>query len=67
MKLYSMLCGSLDGRGVWERRDTSVYMVGSLCGSLETIKALFTNYIFMQNKSLNKLTKRICLSFIDTY
>ena len=67
MKLYSMLCGSLDGRGVWERRDTSVYTAGSLCGSPETIKALFTNYIFMQNKSLNKLTKRICLSFIDTY
>ena len=26
MELYSMLCGSLDGRGIWGRMDTCVRM-----------------------------------------
>ena len=34
MELCSMLCGSLDGRGVWGRMDTCMYMSfpGSLAG-----------------------------------
>ena len=36
MELCSMLCGSLDGRGVWGRMDTCVCMTESLCCSPET-------------------------------
>ena len=35
-----MLCGSLDGREVWRRMDTSVYMAESLCCPPETITIL---------------------------
>ena len=35
-ELCSMLCGSLDGRGVWGRVDTGIYMAESL-GSCHTI------------------------------
>ena len=35
--LCSVLCDSLDGRGVWGRMDTRVFMAESLCGSPETI------------------------------
>ena len=30
IRLFSMLCGSLDGRGVWGRMDTHIYMAESL-------------------------------------
>ena len=48
--LCSMLCGSLDGRGVWGRMDTSVCMAESLCCSPETITTLLTGYTPIQNK-----------------
>ena len=35
--LCSVLCGSLDGRGVWRRMDTCICMAESLCCSPETI------------------------------
>ena len=38
---YSVLCGSLDGRGVWGRMDTCICMAESLRCSPETITALF--------------------------
>ena len=39
------LCGSLDGRRVWERMDTSVDMAESLGCSPETITTLLIGYI----------------------
>ena len=36
MELCSMLCGSLNGKGVWERMDTCIYMVKSFCCPPET-------------------------------
>jgi len=40
MELCSMLCGSLDGRGVWGRMDTWIRMAESLHYSPETITFL---------------------------
>ena len=39
-----MLCGSLDGRGVWGKRDSCICMAESLCCSPETTTALFIGY-----------------------
>ena len=41
-ELCSMLCGSLDSRGVWRRTDTCICMAESLHCSPETITALLT-------------------------
>ena len=57
MELYSMLCGSLDGRGVWGRMDTCVWMAESLHYSLETITTLLISYTAIQNKKLEKKEK----------
>ena len=43
-ELCSMLCGSLDGRGVWGRMDTCICMAESLCCAPETITTLFIGY-----------------------
>ena len=40
----SVLCGSLDGRGVWGRSDTCICMAESLRCSPETITTSFTGY-----------------------
>ena len=48
-KLCSMLCGSLDGRGVWRRMDTCTCMA-EFCSSLETVTALLMGYTAIQNK-----------------
>ena len=40
LEFCSMLHGSLDGRGVWGRRDTCMCMAESLGCSLETITTL---------------------------
>ena len=45
MELCSMLCGSLDGRGVWERLDTRICMAESVHCSSETITTLLINTI----------------------
>ena len=50
MELCSMLCGSLDGRGVWGRMDACVWMTGSLCCSPETIAILFVNRLYSNTK-----------------
>ena len=34
---FSVLCGSLDGRGVWRRMDTCICVAESLCHPPETI------------------------------
>ena len=49
-KLCSVLCGSLDGRGVWRRMDTCICMAESLCCSLETVTTLLIGYTPIQNK-----------------
>ena len=49
-----MLCGSLDGSGVWGRMDTCVCMAESLHCSLETVTTLLISYTQVQNKKLNK-------------
>ena len=52
-----MSCGSLDGRGVWGRMDTRIYMAGSLRSSPETITALLIGYTPIQNKKFFKKKK----------
>ena len=53
-ELCLMLCGSLDGRGVWGRVDTCVSMAESLCCAPETIMTLLIGYIPVQNKKFKK-------------
>ena len=50
MKLYSILCGSLDGKGVWGRMDTCICMAKSLLRSPETITILLIGYTQIQKK-----------------
>jgi hypothetical protein len=56
MELYSMLCGSLDGRGVWQRMDTCIYVClkDTLHCSPETITTLLIGSIPIQNKKFKK-------------
>ena len=49
-ELCSVLCGSLDGRGVWGRMHTCMCMAESLCCSPETITTLLIGYTPIQNK-----------------
>ena len=55
MEPCSMLCSSLDGRGVWERMDTCICMAESLCSSPETITTLLIGYTPTQNKNVLSL------------
>ena len=48
MELCSMLCGSLDERGVWGKVDTCIYMAESFHSSSEIITTLLMGYT--QNK-----------------
>ena len=48
MKLCSMLCGNLDGRGVWGRMDTCICMAESLCCSPETITIMLISFTPVQ-------------------
>ena len=59
MELCLMLCGILDGRGVWGRMDTCVCMAEPLCCSPETVTALLIGNILTQNKKLKKRLLRI--------
>ena len=45
-ELCSIICGSLDGRGVWARMDTCVCMVEHFCCPPETITTLFVNQLY---------------------
>ena len=40
-----MLCGNLDGRGVWGKMDTCVCMAEFLCRSPEITTALVINWL----------------------
>ena len=48
----SMLCRSLDGRGVWGRTDTCICMAETLPCSLEIITTLFISSTSKQNKKV---------------
>ena len=48
----AVLCGSLDGRGVWGRKDTWICVAQSLRCLLETTTALLIVYNPKQNKKL---------------
>ena len=64
LELYSVLyCASLDGRGVWRRMDTCLYMAENLHRSPKTITTLWTRYTSIQNKKLKrkKSSKQILL------
>ena len=58
-ELCSILCGSLDERGVWGRKDTSICMAESLCCSPETIPTLCVNWLYssIKLKALKKKKK----------
>ena len=47
MELCLMLCGSLDGRGVWGRMDTRVCMAESLFWPSEIITVLWINCVIV--------------------
>ena len=49
-----MLCGSLDGRGVWGRLDTYVCMAKALYDSPEAITTLLVSCTPTQNKKVFK-------------
>ena len=54
MELFSVLCDSLDGRGVWRRMDTCIYITEFLPCSPETVTTLLTGYTSIQNKKFFK-------------
>ena len=56
MELCSMLCASLDGRGVWGRMDACICMPESLRYSPETTTTLLTGYTPIQNKNFKVKT-----------
>ena len=47
--LCSMLCGRLDGRGAWGRKDTWICMAESLLCSPEPITTLFIGHTPIKN------------------
>ena len=53
-----MLCGILDGRAVWGRTDTCIYMAESLPCSPETFTTLLFCYTPIQNKKIFFFFKR---------
>ena len=55
MELCSMLCGSLDGRKVWERKDTYTCMAESL--KLSQFNQLYPNTKYNNHYSLKKSYK----------
>ena len=56
-----MLCGSLDGRGVWGRMDTCTYMAESLCCPPE-------NYHNTVNHLYSKIKlKVVCVCVFSKY
>ena len=53
-ELYSMLCGSLEGRQVYRRMDTCMYMAESPRCPPETITALLTGYTPIEDEKFFK-------------
>ena len=50
VELCSMLCGSLDGSGVWGRMDICICMAKSLHCASETVTPLFVNGLYPNTK-----------------
>ena len=48
MEFCSMLCGAMDGRGVWGRMETYICLAESLSCSPKIIAALLTGYTLIQ-------------------
>ena len=63
-ELCPMLCGSLDGRGVWGRMDSGTCIAESLHCSPETITILLIGYTPIQNKMLKKMCPVFCMSIL---
>ena len=57
MELCSMLCNTLDGRGVWGRKGICICLAESLCCSPETITVLI-GYVYV-------LVAQSCPTFCD--
>lgn len=58
-KLYSILCRSPYGKGVWGRMDTCICIAKSFCCPPETITTLLTGYILQcQVKIYGKIFSR---------
>ena len=64
MEVCSVLCGSLDGRGVWGRMDTCMRVAAFLHCSPKTITTLLIgippNKMFLVLKILKLTTKKVC-------
>ena len=54
VELCSVLCGSLDGRGVWGRMDTCIHMAECLCCPPETITIVLIGSTLVWNIKLKK-------------
>ena len=64
MELCSVVCASMDGRGIWGRRETCICMTESLHHSSETVTTLLSNYTLIQNKKFKVKEKTCLFSFI---
>ena len=64
-ELCPVLCGSLDGRGVWGRMGTCIRMAEPLCCSPETL-TLFVNQLYPNTKYkvLKKMCAVVCMSIL---
>ena len=62
-----MLCGSLDWRGVWERKDTCICMAKSLHCSPQTITTLLIGYTPIQTTKLEKINVDSCTTNPDLW
>ena len=58
---YSVVCGSLDGRGVWGRMDTCICMTESLCCTPKTPFIVNRLYAYYKIKSLKCYLKVVCV------
>ena len=57
-----MLCGRLDGRGIWGTMDTCISMTESLRCKPETITTLFVNQLYLSTEK--KVLIQHCKSII---
>ena len=56
--ICSVVCGSLDERGVWQRMETCICTPESFCCPPETVTILLTGHTPRQNKKLNKFFQK---------
>ena len=54
-ELCLVLCGSLDGKGVWGKMDKCICMAESVCCPPQTITTLSTDYQFSSVQSLSRV------------